>query len=263
MANETPVTTTSTTVPDQGTAFVPPEPLDERGVPYKNRVAEYERKLSEAAERQEKYENLLGQMAAQQRQAAPPSPAPQTLFDDETQRFVDERSRKIAQEVAYAMLSRAQLVQEANDPEIQKEAKAEFQAISQNPAYATWTQDQREVLAVKNAKIAVLGKRLEAGKQQGTQQALQDAAAAQAAGATLPGTSLADKSKGQDKETYIKAFVADPDERNRVRKMYKLDPDSQQGQEKLRRVAEFAWRGSPVSEKFSQTIEMVRSGGAQ
>ena len=163
------------------------------------------------------------------------------------------------------MLNRAQLVQEANDPEIQKEARAEFQLISQNPAYATWSQDQREILAVKNAKIAVLGKRLEAGKQQTTQQSLQAAAASQAAGATLPGTSLADRSgtTEQDRDAYIKKFMADADSRERIRKMYKIDPDSPEGQQKLKRVAEFAWRGSPVSEKFSQGVELLTTGGAQ
>jgi hypothetical protein len=43
--------------------------------------------------------------------------------------------------------------------------------------------------------------------------------------------------------------------------MWKLDPDSAEGQAKLKRTAEFAWKGSPVSEKFTQGIELLRKGG--
>ena len=223
------------------------------------------RKLDEQATLNAQYQQALGQLS--QARQTPPAQGDdlESQFDEPTRKYVNTTAEKIAQRIAeqtaYRMITRAQMTQELqSDPEIQQAANQEFNLINQNPLFSPMPQEAKEALAIANAKSRILQGRLDAAKKGSTAQALADAAAAQAAGATLPGTGGTPPPQG-NKDQFIKEFIVDPQQRSFVKKMHKLDPDSPEGQAKLKSVAEYAWRGSPVSERFAQAVELLRKGG--
>lgn len=246
----------------------PAEPVDDRGVPLKNVIAELSRKLEDQQKMNTEYQRLLGQYSQQQTQPKPVQGDDlEGQFDETTRKYVRSVAQQIAREeakqIAYSMVTRAQLTQEIqSDPEIQKVANDEFNILAQNPLFANLPQEAKEAMAIANAKAKVMGQRYEAARKGNSQTAMQQAAAAQAAGASIPGTQATGLSSSTDRETYIKEFINDPMQREYLRKMWKLDPDSPEGQAKLKRTAEFGWKGSPISEKFAQGIEMIKKGGA-
>ncbi|KKL61164.1 hypothetical protein LCGC14_2198020, partial [marine sediment metagenome] len=73
----------------------PAEPLDARGVPYKNTVAELERKLSEAAAINQQYQTVLGERQAQQQAQAVATPVKPSGDDDVLAQYSDQDKQAI------------------------------------------------------------------------------------------------------------------------------------------------------------------------
>ena len=249
---------------DAGGSPAPPATpaIDGSGVPWENRAAEYKRKLEEANNQNLLYQQELGRLTA----PAPPVPADDgsSQYPESDRNFVRRLAQEEARKIAYEMVRNAQVAQETSDPEVQHEAQAEYQALLRNPLYGGLADDAKQMLAVKSAQLKILNAKWAGVQKTKADAEAQERARLDASGATLPGTSPGGQPQtGQSKEEYIKAFMADPEQLAYLRTMYKLDPDSPEGQAKLRRTAEFGWKGSPVSEKLALGIQMLKSGGAQ
>lgn len=256
MPDETVVQTTETPPPETPPT---PEATDSNGVPWKNRVAEWERKAKEAEALNEQYKVALGQLT-QQRQAAP-NPAPVTddleelgkQFDEPTKKFVvgmiQREARKIAEETGYKFVSQANVQTELQaDPEILKEAQSQYAALATNPLWRNADDVLKQEKAVDAAKAVVLARRMAAGKQTQTEQARQQAERELAAGGNLPGTRGSPTQQPKSKEEYIKTFMADQQNIADFRTAYgrRLDPFSPEGQKAFREAAEIAYNTGPA-----------------
>lgn len=242
----------------------PPEPpappqdaLDPDGVPWKNRVSEWQRKAQEAEALVENYKVALGAQT-QQRQTAPPAPVPDNLdelekqFDEPTRRYIDQKIRRVAQEVAeqtgYKFVSQAGVQNELQaDPEIAQEAQKQYQALATNPLWARADDVLKQEHAVTAAKAVVNARRMSKGRETQTEEARREAERALANGASLPGTRGASPPQPKTKEEYIKTFMADAQNVADFRTAYgrKLDPFSAEGQKAFREAAEIAYDVGP------------------
>lgn len=244
------------------------EPVDERGVPLKNRIAELERKLQDAvtqstsvAEQNEQYQRELGRLiAAQQQTAQPQSQAPDILsqFDEPSKQMVRQIAKQVAEEVGYSMMGRAQLTQElSGSQEVRKLAEQHFQTMLSNPYYARQPREALEEIAVLRAKVDYQALQAKAGTQQSAQQ-LQANANQQLAGNTgLPSTGDNPPQTANDKDKFIREFMADPIQRKFVQGGWKMNPDSPEGQAKLRSIAETAWSGVDLSPKIGLAVQAM------
>lgn len=262
----TPTPTPQPATPTPPSPAPPPDAVDEHGVPWKNRVAEAQRKLQEQIDLNTQYQQALGRFQQTAQPQTTPTQGKYTYelngekyeLDAPTAKIVEKIAEEVANRTAHSFVGRAQMQQEASDPEILNEARTIYQnEVLQSPFMAQWNDDARQGWAIKEAQVRVLNRKSQAASQQSSSQALQAAASAQAQAASLPSTQ-AGGSSNTDKETYIRNFIADPASRAYLKSMHELDPDSPEGQEKLKVVAEYAWKGSPVSERFAQTVELLK-----
>ena len=224
----------------------PPEPVDEAGIPYKNRLAEYERKLAEANDREQRYMAALGQQR-QQSPAVDPDADLESRFDDTTRKYVnrvvEKRATEIAENIGYKMMTQVNHtnILSANQ-ELMEEARKSYQSLKANPLWSKVDDVLVQDRAITEARLNLATKQKAAQTAQQTQQATMDASRAQAAGATLPGTSGAPTQLASDKEKFIKEFMADPENRSWITKGDRIDPDSPEGQKLLRETAELNWK---------------------
>ena len=250
---------------EQPVVETPPPPVldvDEAGVPWKNRAAEFQRKYEQEQQINQRYQVALGQQSQ-------PKPVPQdyeSKFDSESQQFVDARAAKIAEQTAYRIIARAQMTQEISaDQELQRAANEEFGYVNQNPLYSGLPQEVKESLAISNAKAKVLAQRLEAAKKGNVSQAHAQAVQAQAAAASIPGTSAAAPSTPGGREQYIKEYVheytTDPEKRRMARGLIKHDINSPEGIEELKQVAAYAYNGVEMGGKTGAAIDYITQGG--
>jgi hypothetical protein len=210
------------------------------------------------------YQERLGQFLAQQQKPTQPAdPDPSGVFDDTTARGIDARARKVAEQIAYQMIHRAQLVQEASDPEVQKEAAAEFQLLNQNPAYSEWPQEAKETLAVRNAQLRVAAKR----QQQPAAPAQPNQAGRQAVQQTqLPGTSRVEDTPGQPKseDEWTKEWIAekraDASYRRFFQGFYGISPDSPEAESHWKGAAKRAFQGTAFGGASGVAIEFLSRG---
>jgi hypothetical protein len=256
--------------PDPAAQAAPAEPVDDRGVPLKNVVAELQRKRAEDQELLEQYKALLGQQMTQPQQAAQPQPAtddPAQFFDADTTSALRKLVQHEANQVAYQLMGRAQFTQELADPEVKKAAQEEYQNINNSPLYASLPDVAKEDMAIKAAKVRVLQGKLDAATKAGTDAQLADAARQQAGGASLPGTERGGDQHGepQNQEEYIKQYIAETladEKRAKIfQSFYRLDPRSKEGQEKLRRAAIEAYKGLEWGGKTGVAIQYAQGGG--
>ena len=142
----------------------PPEPLDDRGVPYKNTVAELNRKLaeSESARQQVADLNQQYQVALGQKKSTEPAPTNDLSdkFDDATLKMVDERAEQKARTIAYEMARGAELAKVLEDPDIRTEAVSEYNALKANPMYVGKDDMELQYLATNSARATVAERRL-------------------------------------------------------------------------------------------------------
>jgi len=238
------------------------EAVDERGVPYKNLVAELERKLGEAAEQNTKYQQALGYYA-QQYQAPAPQPAPvaedvEARFDEPTKKFVTQVAAREAKRIAYELVTQANAQQNiGNDQEIQQEATRWYQALKVNPLYSTDSDIKVWDRAVAEARVSVLGRRMEAASKATAAATVRDAAAA----TQLPPTRGNNEPSATDRDKFIAEFIKDDENRRMVRKLDRVDPDSEEGQRLLKETAELNWR-EPIklSPKIKLAAEAFKQG---
>ena len=238
-------------------AAPPPEPVDESGVPYRNRVAEMKRKLEEQEALNRRYQIEMGAM--QQRYQAPPEKKPEPQWADEDSRILVERA---VEKKANEIMQRAQISQQLNDPELNTLAQQEYAQIINNPIYANLSDIDKQEKAVDRATIKLLRGKQQTVALQNTQQVLAQAAQAQAAGASLPGTGGGGPiSPADDKARFIKKFMEDDIQRTMVREYWDTDPDSEEGQKHLRGAAERAFGGAQFSSSklMSEAIKQLRT----
>ena len=142
------------------------EPLDDRGVPYKNTVAELNRKLaeSESARQQVTDLNQQYQVALGQQKPAEPATSPSSdlsdKFDDATLKMVDERAEQKARTIAYEMARGAELAKVLEDPDIRAEAVNEYNALKAHPMYVGKDDMELQYLATNSARATVAERRL-------------------------------------------------------------------------------------------------------
>ncbi len=245
----------------------PPEPMDETGVPYKNRVAEMNRKLEDANRLNQEYQLQLGRLMAQQ-QVPPKVDEPlEDKFDDVTRKYVEATAQKVAEQVAHRFISQAQVSQTVNaDPELLNIAKEEYGQLKANPYYSNLRDDQLQAFAVASAESKLLKKRGSTQQDANRAAALRDAAKLQAEGASLPDTGSSLPSGSVNKEEFIKKFKANDDQRAMVQSYWEVDPDSMEGQLHLQRAAEKAFSGGQFqsSKIVNEVMRQIRQkdGGA-
>lgn len=244
------------------------EALDAEGVPYKNRAEEYRRKFEAEQTLNQRYQTELGQRV---QQPAPVQSGGNTVFEHGGRTYEYDAAsvafiQKMTNDQANVIVGRAQLSQEASDPEIRSEAESIYRnEIASNGFYASFSDDAKQTIAIKEAKARVFQKRFEAAKKGTLNQAQASAVAAQAAGASIPGTVAGAAPSPTGKDQYIKEFVqehqSDPQKAKIFSGFYKLDPRSPEGIEKLKRSAEFAYNGIEFGGKTGAAIEHMTRGG--
>ncbi|MGH9967517.1 MAG: hypothetical protein ACREBG_06745 [Pyrinomonadaceae bacterium] len=246
-----------------------PEALDPGGVPWKNRASEYERKLAEATQINQQYQQQVGIYIAQEKarqQAQPPSPPSPGDEDEEkldpiSRKLVYQIARKIAREEAQGIAERTgyRFVQQAEhqnvlsgDPELYEEAKKQYATFKQHPMWAgvddTLVQDR----AIAQAR-AVMGE-----KRKTTPAAPQNRPPG--VPPTNPGSSLP---AGGDKQKWLTAYMAQPE----TLKMFKMleghtfNSASEQDRKALAETAEYAYSGTKFTGATGRAIQALQSGG--
>jgi len=208
--------------------------LDATGVPYKNRIAEYERKLAEAAQLNQQYQQVLGQYS---QPLAVQRPDPASKFDAETIAFVREEARKIAAETGHKMMTRMDAQEQLRDPELFAEADKVFRTLKSNPLWSTVDEVLLTQHAVESAKATLNARKLQAATQNAGNAALTAANRAQAPVGGLPPTTGGGPIPTQDSQ-FVRDFMSNPESRGMFKKMFpQLSLDSPEGQAKLRKIA--------------------------
>lgn len=239
---------------------VPTELLDDRGVPLKNKIAELERKLQDAITNNqtatllnEQYQRELGRLLATQQQPQPQaSPDVLSQFDEPSKQMVRRIAMEVAQEVRDGTLHTAQLNNDLSNPEVRKLAEQHFQTMQQNPFYARQPREAQQEIAVLRAKVDYQALQTKTGA---GQPAPPSAIPANTTG--LPSTGDNPVQTANDKEKYIREFMADPAQRRFVQGGWKMNPDSPEGQAKLKSIAETAWGGVDLSPKIGLAVQAM------
>ena len=227
------------------------EALDPRGVPYKNTVAELERKLNEAAAINQQYQTVLGERQAQQQVQAQPAPV-KTVDDDVLSQYSDQDrkaieiiARKVANEAAeqtgYRFMQQATLQNDlADNTELMEEARKQYGLFKQNQYWAKQDDLLIQDRAVAEAKNVLLAKKSAAANQQ----AVTDANRAAAQGATLPNTSgqSAVVETKEDREAWINKWQQQWENVAMMKKFHRgVEQGSPEWQKLFREYAEEAW----------------------
>jgi hypothetical protein len=269
----------------------PPEPTDESGVHWKNRVAEWQRKAQEAEERAAQQEKLnqAYQIALGQRQAAA-NPAPvadeqDEMFNDPEylavekdftpdvqklirtgfKRIVPRLAQREARRVGDEIMSQASVQSELQDQEILAEAQKQYAALATNRLWSSAPDVLKQEHAVAAAKNVVLARRKAAGSQSDAEKARREAEEALKATASLPGTGGGAPPRPTNRDEFIKNFVANPEKRALFQKMTGVDPDSEAGKKRLRRAAEIDFETGPAGYwggKTGVAIGVLKEEGA-
>lgn len=220
----------------------PPEPTDASGVPYKNRIAEYERKLAERDEMMQRYQQVLGTYQQQQQQPAPSRPDVTAKFDGETQEFVRSIAREVANEAGQKFILKSQLQDSYADQELVREATPIYARLKAG-SWANVPNELVEDRAFAEARAVVAARKQQAATQSQSQQVVAQANR-NAAGASLPTATGGGPVAAQqiDAAKWLDGGVTTdglPNRRRLFRSMFPgLDINSPAGQEKLRRLAQ-------------------------
>ena len=149
----------------------PVEPLDARGVPYKNTVAELERKLSESASLNQQYQTVLGERQAQQQAQAVAAPVKPSGDDDVLSQYSDQDKQAIrilakqvakeeAEQTGYRFMQQATLQNDlADNTELMEEARKQYGLFKQNQYWAKQDDLLIQDRAVAEAKNVLLAKK--------------------------------------------------------------------------------------------------------
>lgn len=224
-----------------------PEKFDDRGVPYKNVAAEYQRKLLEAAERERQYQARLGAQYQQQQNA--PQPQPSTgddlepiiqQFDPNVQKALramasalETRAEKKARLVGYDMITQVGHNNELQNPEILQEARNQRAILDQNPLWASVNDTVKNDHAIAQAKLVLASKK--------PAPAPVPRPANGAPPPQLPPTrGAAPPNPANNREAYIQKWITDPMNLEPIRKIYgkKFDPKDPKIEKMLRASAE-------------------------
>ena len=233
------------------TDTTPAEPVDARGVPFKNTVAELERKLNEAAAINAQYQTVLGERQAQQQAQAQPAPV-KTVDDDVLNQYSDQDrkaieiiARKVANEAAeqtgYRFMQQATLQNDlADNTELMEEARKQYGLFKQNQYWAKQDDLLIQDRAVAEAKNVLLAKKSVTANQQ----AVTDANRAAAQGATLPNTSgqSAVVETKEDREAWINKWKEQWENIAMMKKFHRgVEQNSPEWIKLFQEYAEEAW----------------------
>ncbi len=235
------------------TEATPTEPLDARGVPYKNTVAELERKLKEQGELNTQYQTVLGQYQAQQQTQPQPVAQPVKTGDDDVLGQYSDQDRKAieiiagrvarqaAEETGYRFVQQAQHQNElADNTELMEEARKQYGLFKQNQYWAKQDDLLIQDRAIAEAKNVLLAKKSATANQQ----AVTDANRAAAQGATLPNTSgqSAVVETKEDREAWINKWQQQWENVAMMKKFHRgVEQGSPEWQKLFREYAEEAW----------------------
>ncbi len=229
------------------------EALDPRGVPYKNTVAELERKLKEQGELNTQYQTVLGQYQAQQQ--TQPQPVAQPVktgdddilgqYSDQDRKAIELIARKVANEAAeqtgYRFMQQATVQNDlADNTELMEEARKQYGLFKQNQYWAKQDDLLIQDRAVAEAKNVLLAKKSAAANQQ----AVTDANRAAAQGATLPNTSgqSAVVETKEDREAWINKWQQQWENVAMMKKFHRgVEQGSPEWLKLFREYAEEAW----------------------
>jgi hypothetical protein len=263
MADEIPATVPTETPPPPS----PADAVDESGVPWKNRLAELGRKLD--VERREleaqRQLNLQYQQVLGQRQGQPPAPVPtekknwSEVFDPDALAAVKELATEQARQVAFSMLARARVNQEiGEDPKVRELAQQQYAALVADPYYGQHSVEILEELAVARARNLLTDQQRKATTAQNQQTAVQQANQSLLGATSLPSTTRTDGSTpSQTQEEFVKKWIADPNNRDDCQRLWRVSPDSPEGQKHLRGAAEWAFKNNAVPGNLTKAIKMV------
>ena len=234
------------------------EPLDARGVPYKNTVAELERKLNEAASLNQQYQTVLGERQAQQQAQVQPTPAKPSGDDDVLSNYSDQDKQAIrilakqvakeeAEQTGYRFMQQATLQNDlADNTELMEEARKQYGLFKRNQYWAKQDDLLIQDRAVAEAKNVLLAKKGAAA----SAQALTDANRAGAQGATLPNTSgqSAVVETKEDREAWINKWQQQWENVAMMKKFHRgVEQGSPEWQKLFREYAEEAWNPTVFS----------------
>jgi hypothetical protein len=232
----------------------PAEPLDARGVPYKNTVAELERKLKEKEELNTQYQTVLGQYQAQQQQVQTQTQAvtqPAKAGDDDILGQYSEQDRK-AIEIIAARVARTEaektgyrFVQQAahqnvlaDNSELMEEARKQYSTFKQNQVWAQVDDILVQDRAIAEAEKVLLAKKNVAA----SQQAVTDANRQGAASANLPNTSGQSVEPPEDKEAWVKKWKEQWENVAMMKKFHRgVEQNSPEWIKLFQEYAEEAW----------------------
>jgi hypothetical protein len=260
---------TPTPPPEPPAPSPPPavEATDEHGVPWKNRAAENARKLQEQIDLNQQYQQALGRVSQPQPQQPTQGKYAYEIngekyeLDAPTAEIVKKIAAEVANQTAYQFVGRAQMQQEASDPEVQGLARTIYQnEVLQDPYKVQWNDDARQGWAIKEAQLRLFKQKQAASSQQSSAAALQAAAAAQAAGASIPGTHPGNQPVSTDKDKFIREFMSDSKNRGDFKKFYQTDPDSEEGKKRFLRAAEEAWKGIDFGPTVATAVHVLSGG---
>ena len=247
-----------------------PEALDPGGVPWKNRASEYERKLTEAAQLNQQYQQQIGIYLAQE-QAKQQQQRPQPAAGDEDEEKLDPTSRKlvyqiarkIAREEAQGIAERTgyRFVQQAehqnvlaNDPDLYEEAKKQYASFKQHPMWAgvddTLVQDR----AVAQAR-AVMGEKRKGAAAPAAPQNRTPGVPPTSPTPTTPAVS-------GDKQKWLAAYMAQPETMHMFKMFegHKFNPASEQDRKALTEIAEEAYTGTKFTGATARAFQAMRAG---
>ncbi len=246
----------------------PQEALDESGVPWKNRVAEWERKAKEQEALNEQYRIALGAQQPRQAPSAPVVLDDDELFNDQeylaveqgftpdVQKLIRTGLKRIGGRIAdraakrtgYEFVSQAGVQNEMQDSEVAQEARQQYAALANNPLWSQVPDVLKQEHAVAMAGKIVNARRVSKGQTTQTEEARVAAERALAGGASLPNSrGGAPPAQPKSREEYVKQFISDPQNIADFRTAYgrALDPNSEKGQKAFREAAEIAYDVGP------------------
>lgn len=269
-------------MPDEPDPNAPPpetppaeEALDPTGVPWKNRVAEAQRKAEEAearrqevAQENERYRQELGRVRTQPQPPAEAARTAKTLdemegtFDAPTRQYLQELrkhfetvAKQTAEQTGYGLMtdvSHTTVLQQ--DAELLEETKRQMALLNNNPLWVNADDRLKRDRAIEGAKAVLNAKR----------------AAKPPAPTTPPPGNLPPTHRGapqptpDDKQAFLAEWKAEPENVKMFNMFYRgTDINSPEGQKLYNTVAEEAWNGTIFTGAVATAAKALKIEGAK
>lgn len=205
--------------------------------------------LQQVNEQNRNFQVILGQQL-QQRQAQNPTSPTKPLseqYSADDRKMVQEVAKGLIEETISKLTVQSEMQQRiGNDAEIAAEYQRQIQALAANPAFNRYPEETLGLIAAERARSVILEKRMNASQKNTTQAVITQANRNMAQASNLPPTGAGKGDEGlSEKDTFVRGFMASPENRAFLKRFDRVDPDSEEGQKLLRETAESNWN-SPV-----------------